>query len=51
MKIERFEDFEAWLPAPVYRRTGRRELTRKVYREANPEPENLSSYQKEVISF
>jgi four helix bundle protein len=33
MKIERFEDIiEAWQLAPVCRRTGRRELTRKVYR-------------------
>ena len=31
MKIERFEDIEAWQLAPVCRRTGRRELTRKVY--------------------
>jgi len=32
MKIERFEDIEAWQLALVCRRTGRRELTRKVYR-------------------
>ena len=32
MKTERFEDIEAWQLAPVCRRTGRRELTRKVYR-------------------
>jgi len=32
MKIEHFEDIEAWQPAPFRRRTGRRELARKVYR-------------------
>jgi len=32
MKIERFEDIEAWQLALVCRRTGRRELTRQVYR-------------------
>ncbi len=30
-ELERFEDIEAWQLAPVYRRTGRRELIRKVY--------------------
>ena len=32
MKIEHFENIEAWQLAPVRRRTGRRELARKVYR-------------------
>jgi len=32
VKIEHFEDIEAWQLPPVYRRTGRRELARKVYR-------------------
>jgi len=32
MKIEHFEDIKAWQLAPVRRRTGRRELARKVYR-------------------
>jgi hypothetical protein len=41
MKIERFEDIEAWQLA--------RELTRKVYRlpkkpTVNREPDNLSNY-------
>jgi len=31
MKIEWFEDIEDWQRAPVCRRTGRRELTRKMY--------------------
>jgi hypothetical protein len=31
MKIERFEDIETWQLALVCRRTGRRELTRKMY--------------------
>ena len=60
MKIERFEDSEAWQLALVCRRTGRRELTRKVYRltkkpgfvmksarrsTVNREPDNLNSYE------
>ena len=59
MKTERFEDIEVWQVAPVCRRTGRRELTRKVYHltkkagfvmksarrsTVNHEPGNLSSY-------
>jgi len=32
MKIEHFENIEAWQPAPVRRRTGRREVAPKVCR-------------------
>jgi len=32
MKIEHFENIEVWQLAPFRRRTGRRELARKVYR-------------------